>query len=86
MTDKIVPCGFCRGTGRMASEYLNHAIRTCLVCAGRGKLKVPRNAEKCSGCNGTGMKVNNYLKISAERHLTCQGTGWWVRPSLHKIH
>lgn len=50
-----VPCGACRGSGRMTQSLggvFAIAIGTCGACKGRGKV-VP-SAAKCAGCAGEG--------------------------------
>jgi len=81
MITKIVPCGYCKATGKVGSGYGNYAKTTCPVCQGRGRFSVDANAIKCSGCNGTGKHLVGYHTLVAEKHSDCRGKGWIVRPS-----
>ncbi len=76
---KIVPCGYCVGTGKIPAGYGGLARAECPVCLGRGRLTVPADVKRCAGCNGTGRHYTNYFRTTFERHFSCRGTGV-VRP------
>ena len=61
-------CAWCAGTGHGVTSGGN--VISCLVCGGKGKLKVTQPPELCGICNGSGRRSE--LKAC----FTCVGTGW----------
>jgi hypothetical protein len=76
MINKMVPCNYCKATGRVGSGYGSYGKTTCPICFGRGQLSIDTNAKKCQGCNGTGRQDTGYFTCSVVKHESCRGTGW----------
>ena len=83
MIGKIVPCGFCKATGKIESDFGLSSRTMCPVCAGRKMISVPRNAEKCRDCNGTGRQRCSFPIENIARHIQCRGTGWVARSVIN---
>jgi hypothetical protein len=86
MMTKIVPCNYCRATGKVGSGYGSYGKTTCPVCFGRGQIHVDANARKCEGCNSSGRLNTGYFTNSVVKHETCRGTGWVSTQSKQTAH
>lgn len=62
----VYKCGFCKGTGLMPSKTTR-----CLVCLGKGMVKVTAPAVICAYCNGQGRSLLN-RDLSC---MICKGKG-----------
>jgi DnaJ-class molecular chaperone len=61
-------CAWCKGTGESTAS--GGFIVTCLVCGGKGNIRVNLPAEPCAVCSGSGRRNASGPCIS------CAGTGW----------
>lgn len=66
MSEPIVPCGFCRGSGKAELR----TGTTCPSCRGRGAHSVTEPFKTCSACHGNGRKSRTRFSC----HV-CSGKG-----------
>jgi len=62
-----VPCSFCSGAGTDPFGIMSWRS-TCVVCGGRGVVRVPVSHRRCAHCRGTGA-------IKTFTCTVCHGTG-----------
>ena len=61
-------CAWCAGTGESTAS--GGFIITCLVCGGKGNIRVNLPVETCPDCSGKGRRN------ATAPCLSCSGTGW----------
>ncbi|GAC1446245.1 MAG: hypothetical protein NVSMB56_03120 [Pyrinomonadaceae bacterium] len=63
-------CGWCEGKGTLLLAP-GHLV-SCIVCGGKGHLKIIESAIQCASCDGTGRRSKT------RSCLICDGTGWVI--------
>lgn len=66
---ETIKCAFCRGTGIDPFPVLSPKSN-CVVCHGRGVVRVPPPYVTCQRCRGTGVYFGSHMYC-----WTCRGKG-----------